>query len=142
EPDVSIKHTLRKAALKGGKKDVNHKPDDYQLYETGHYPWSRELFRVTPEMYQLMCECLKKPTCIATATRPGLAFIANFLHYYQIARHSDREHTSYKELLALLRLSRFYNSQNFNCLREVLLQVVINRDVCPTFEELNSGDLE
>jgi len=104
-------------------------------------------FDISDSTRKKMTECLLKPSPIILKTRPGQAFIDNFLYYYQVAL-TGTPLADHDELITILRCSRFlsFDQPDDNnteyWLRAILLSVAtqctnLNQSVgLPSIEEL------
>ena len=78
----------------------------------------------------------EKPIPITCFLRPGKAFAANFIHYYQSARLLPLADPSNQELLNLLSTMRFVPNFNLQWLRQLLMAVLHKPEDFPQIEEL------
>lgn len=106
-------------------------PTPYKPY-TSHLKASdldlvRNFAWVTPDIRQKMLECYEKPMEIGLQLRPGNNFISNFLYYYKIA-YDKKPEEAFRALMELLRLSRNGMDPRVECLRRILLNVILSKN--------------
>lgn len=81
----------------------------------------------------------ESPEPILLKTRPGQGFIANFLYYYKIVRSLPKTNPKHKELLDLLRTSRFGIDVKVESLRRYLLTVSCDPKKFPDLKKLEEA---
>ncbi len=87
-------------------------------------------------MAKKMVECANLPEQISCETRPGQAFVHNFLHYYKILTTANASSEEFKAVVRLLRVGRRGQDREAESLRRFLLAVASDPRAYPKYESL------